>query len=121
MYYVYIITNRRNGTLYTGVTNALSRRAREHREQTCSFTRKYGLSRLVYYEIFGDVNAAIRREKQLKKWRRKWKLNLIESLNPQWLDLYKVIFEQGNIVCFDPAANQREIVFLSQTGNSGPA
>jgi hypothetical protein len=76
---------------------------------------------LVYYEGFGDVNDAIRREKQLKKWRRPWKLELIESLNPQWLDLYAVIFEQGNIVCFDPVTNRREIVFVSQTDNSGPA
>jgi putative endonuclease len=122
MYYVYIITNRRNGTLYTGVTNQLWRRVREHRNRANNgFTQKYGLKRLIYYEAFGDVNAAIGREKQLKKWQRRWKLNLIESLNPQWLDLYETVYEQGNAICFDPVANRRVIVFFaSQIGNPKP-
>ena len=95
MYYVYIMANRRNGTLYTGVTNQIWRRVREHKEGVNEgFTKKYDIKRLVYYEVHGDINRAIRREKTLKNWPRKWKLDLIESINLNWLDLYEFIHEQ---------------------------
>jgi len=91
-YFVYILASQRNGTLYVGVTNDLSRRVWEHREGAPSgFTRKYGVIRLVYYEGFQDIDYAIRREKTLKRWRRAWKLQLIEAENPQWLDLYETL------------------------------
>jgi len=89
-YYVYILASRRNGTLYVGVTNDLARRAFEHREGAGAiFTRRYAVGLLVYYEVYQDVRDAIVREKALKKWRRAWKLKLIESANPQWQDLYE--------------------------------
>jgi putative endonuclease len=88
-YYAYIVASKRNGTLYVGVTNDLSRRIYEHREKVVpGFTRRYKVSILVYYEVLEDVNAAIRREKQMKKWNRTWKLRLIEKYNPVWKDLY---------------------------------
>ncbi len=91
-YYVYILASRRNGTLYTGVTNELVRRVRQHRDgRIVGFTRKYRVTRLVYLEPHQDIEEAIRREKRLKKWRRRWKLNLIESFNPQWRDLWDEI------------------------------
>jgi len=87
-YYLYILASRRNGTLYIGVTNDLSRREYEHREGTAEgFTRRYGVKLLVYCETFSDIREAIAREKTLKKWRRAWQLELIESSNPQWQDL----------------------------------
>jgi putative endonuclease len=87
-YYVYILASRRNGTLYIGFTNNLARRVSEHKNGLIKgFTKKYGVHRLVYYEIFVDPASAITREKQLKKWNRVWKLRLIESLNPDWRDL----------------------------------
>jgi putative endonuclease len=88
-YYVYILASRRNGTLYVGVTNNLIRRVFEHKRGIASsFTRKYHVHRLVHFEQTGDVEAALIREKQLKKWNRKWKLQLIERENPDWRDLY---------------------------------
>ncbi|PTS89153.1 GIY-YIG nuclease family protein [Caulobacter sp. HMWF009] len=91
-YFVYILASQRNGTLYVGVTSDLSRRVWEHREGSSSgFTRKYGVTRLVCYESFQDIGDAIRREKVLKRWRRVWKLELIEAENPQWLDLYETL------------------------------
>ena len=91
-YYVYILTNRRNGTLYTGVTNDLARRAHEHVSGAVDgFTKENGLKRLVHIEEFGTALEAIEREKKLKKWRRKWKLDLIEDTNPDWNDLYDVL------------------------------
>ena len=87
-YYVYILASQRNGTLYIGVTNDLARRCWEHREGVMpGFTKRYGVKLLVYYEVFEDIEAAIRRETRLKKYKRKWKLNLIEGVNPGWLDL----------------------------------
>ncbi|MDP1626766.1 MULTISPECIES: GIY-YIG nuclease family protein [Alphaproteobacteria] len=87
-YFVYILTNQRNGTLYVGVTNDIARRAWEHREGTGSqFTRKYGVHRLVYAETHDDAEQAIRREKALKEWKRDWKIELIEGANPNWNDL----------------------------------
>jgi putative endonuclease len=90
--YVYIMASRRNGTLYVGVTTDLLRRVFEHREGlTPGFTSKYGVKHLVWYEEYGDINDAIAREKTLKRWRRAWKLALIEAQNPQWLDLWDVM------------------------------
>ena len=87
-YWVYILASRRNGTLYIGVTNDLARRSWEHREgMVPGFTRKYGVKILVYFEAFGDIEAAIHRETRLKKYKREWKLNLIESMNSGWQDL----------------------------------
>ena len=88
-YWVYILASERNGTLYVGVTNDLSTRCFEHREGRGSvFTRKYGIRLLVHYEEFERIEEAIAREKKLKKWRRSWKVKLIERDNPQWRDLY---------------------------------
>lgn len=87
-YFVYILASRRNGTLYIGVTNNLIRRVREHKtEYTKGFTARYGVKRLVYFEDTDDVWVAIQREKQLKWWKRRWKLELIEATNPEWRDL----------------------------------
>ena len=87
-YYVYIITNKRNGTLYTGITNNIIRRVYEHKYEIYdSFAQKYHLNQLVYCEIFQDVRLAILREKRIKKWPRKWKIALIEKENPSWKDL----------------------------------
>ena len=91
-FYVYILTNRRNGTLYTGVTSDLVRRISEHKQcKTEGFTKKYGVNRLVYYEIIDTAEEAIRREKQIKAWQRSWKLREIENNNPNWDDLYEQI------------------------------
>ena len=88
-YYVYILASQRNGTLYVGVTSDIVRRAHEHRTGTIAgFSRRYDVKRLVWYEIHGDVREAIDREKRLKRWRRAWKLTLIEGTNPQWRDLW---------------------------------
>jgi len=88
-YFVYLMASKRSGTLYLGVTNDLARRTYEHKsKQNIGFTRRYGVDRLVWYEEFGDVNDAIDREKIMKKWRRAWKVALIEDINPEWKDLY---------------------------------
>jgi putative endonuclease len=88
-YYVYILASRRNGTLYIGVTNDLVRRVYDHKTRTIEgFTEKYGVHTLVYYEPYTDVYDALTREKRLKKWKRQWKIDLIESVNPDWKDLY---------------------------------
>jgi putative endonuclease len=87
--FVYIMTNKRNGTLYIGVTSNLSGRVHEHKEGRGSvFTRRYGLKMLVWYETYPLVVDAIQRETSLKRWPRKWKLDLIEQMNPEWEDLY---------------------------------
>lgn len=94
-FYVYILASRIGGTLYIGVTNDLVRRCYEHREKLADgFTRRYGVSRLVYFECFDEPVNAIRREKQLKKWNRPWKVRLIETDNPNWDDLYPGIASQ---------------------------
>lgn len=86
-YYVYIMTNK-SKTLYTGVTNNLNRRVYEHKNKLLpGFTAKYNITKLVYYEIFNDINQAITREKQIKGWIRKKKIDLIESVNSEWNDL----------------------------------
>jgi len=88
-YYVYILASKRNGTLYTGITNNLKRRIYEHKNNLIKgFTQKYNIHNLVYFETTNDVNAAIEREKNIKKWNRKWKLELIEKQNPNWNNLY---------------------------------
>ncbi|MEK7111281.1 MAG: GIY-YIG nuclease family protein [Patescibacteria group bacterium] len=87
-YYVYILSSKRNGTLYIGVTNDLERRVFEHKNHLVrGFTEKYKINILVYFEQADDVRTALQREKQLKKWNRKWKLDLIENVNPEWKDL----------------------------------
>jgi putative endonuclease len=87
-YYVYILASKRNGTLYIGITNDLARRVYEHKSGLIKgFTKKYSVNKLVYFESTNDVNAAILREKRLKKWKRQWKIELIEKLNPDWNDL----------------------------------
>ncbi len=86
---VYILASKRNGTLYVGVTSDLARRVFEHRsDAVASFTRKYGVHTLVYVEFHDTMADAILREKRIKRWRREWKLALIERDNPQWRDLY---------------------------------
>jgi putative endonuclease len=88
VYFVYILASRVGGTLYVGVTGDLVRRVYEHKEKSVKgFTRKYGVARLVYFEQFGDVSLALQREKQLKRWKRMWKVQLIEEKNPDWVDL----------------------------------
>ena len=88
IYYVYILASKRNGTLYIGVTNDLERRLYEHKNNLIDgFTKRYKVHNLVYYESVNDVNAALQREKQLKRWTRKWKMEFIEKVNPEWRDL----------------------------------
>jgi putative endonuclease len=88
--WVYIVTNRPNGTLYTGVTNDLARRAWEHRTGVAEgFTKRYGLERLVFAERYDDIRTAIQRERNMKHWPRAWKVRLILGQNPGWEDLYE--------------------------------
>ncbi|TSA56479.1 MAG: GIY-YIG nuclease family protein [Planctomycetaceae bacterium] len=88
-FYVYILASKRNGTLYLGVTSDIVKRVWQHKNGFAEgFTNKYGIKRLVYYEIHEDAENAIKREKQLKKWRRAWKVELIEEKNSEWRDLY---------------------------------
>ena len=88
-YYVYILASKRNGTLYICVTSDLIKRVYEHKNNLVKgFTNKYKVHKLVYYEATKNIESAITREKQLKKWSRAWKLELIESVNPEWQDLY---------------------------------
>jgi putative endonuclease len=88
-YYVYLLASERNGTLYVGVTNDLVRRVYEHKNDLADgFTKTYAVHSLVWFESTSSVEEAIRREKQIKDWKRAWKLELIEKSNPQWRDLY---------------------------------
>ncbi|MCA0423962.1 MAG: GIY-YIG nuclease family protein [Proteobacteria bacterium] len=90
--YVYLMTNRPNGTLYCGVTNDIARRAYEHREGLVpGFTRRYGLKHLVWFEAFGDIREVIQRETSIKRWPRAWKVRLIADNNPDWADLYETL------------------------------
>ncbi len=92
MYYVYLTASKKHGTLYLGVTNDLVRRIYEHKNKFVpGFTAQYDVVRLVWYEVYDDPATAIAREKELKKWRRDWKIALIEEENPDWLDLYPSI------------------------------
>jgi len=93
-YYVYLLTNKKNGVLYIGMTNNLERRIFEHKKKLVSgFSKRYGLDKLIYFETFPYVNEAIKREKQLKNWNRQWKIDLIEDENPDWKDLASFWFE----------------------------
>ena len=88
-YFVYMLASQRNGTLYVGVTSDIRKRVSEHKDGTFEgFTKDYGVKTLVWYEPHGDMNEAIKREKRLKRWKREWKLELIEKENPNWRDLY---------------------------------
>ncbi len=94
-YFVYILASKKNGTLYIGVTSDLAKRVYEHKNDLVDgFTKKYGVHKLVYYEMAEDINSMIVREKQLKKWKRDWKIRLIESVNPKWDDLYGFLLSQ---------------------------
>jgi putative endonuclease len=91
-YYVYILASRKNGTLYIGVTSDLAKRIYEHKEKLIDgFTKEYNVHVLVYYEQHNEIEEAILREKQMKKWNRQWKIRLIEENNPEWKDLYEEI------------------------------
>ena len=89
---VYFMANKRDGTLYVGVTSNLARRVYEHREGLIDgFTKQYGLKRLVYYEHHEEIRRALQREKTIKHWPRLWKLALIQDMNPEWADLYETL------------------------------
>jgi putative endonuclease len=89
-YFVYILASQRNGTLYVGVTNDVVSRTAQHRDKCRErFTSKYNVHMLVWFEEYADIHNAIRREKQIKKWNRAWKLELIEKANPDWVDLFE--------------------------------
>jgi len=89
---VYIMASKRNGTLYIGVTSNLVKRVWEHKnDMVAGFTKRYGVHQLVWYEIHENMESALTREKRLKDWKRKWKVELIESKNPTWQDLYQLI------------------------------
>jgi putative endonuclease len=89
---VYILASKRNGTLYIGVTSDLIKRIWEHKNNMVEgFTKRYGVHQLVWYEVHESMESAIEREKRLKEWKRKWKLELIESSNPNWQDLFNTI------------------------------
>ncbi|HOW28914.1 MAG TPA: GIY-YIG nuclease family protein [Elusimicrobiota bacterium] len=91
-YFVYILTDQKNGSLYVGVTGDLQRRVYSHKEKYVDgFTKKYDVNRLVYFEMTDNVLSAIQREKQIKKWNRDWKIALIEKTNPEWKDLYETL------------------------------
>mgnify|MGYP000933608720 FL=1 len=90
--FVYILSNQKNGTLYTGITSNLYVRVWQHKNKTFKgFTEKYNVDKLVYYEIFEDIKEAFYRESNLKNWKREWKIKLIEKNNPEWRDLYEDI------------------------------
>lgn len=90
--FVYIVASRRNGTIYIGVTTDLPKRAWQHREGLVEgFSKRYGCKMLVWYEPHDEIEQAIRREKQMKEWRRSWKLRVIEEMNPNWDDLFETI------------------------------
>jgi putative endonuclease len=91
-YFVYIVASKRHGTLYIGVTSNLAGRVNEHKQDLREgFTKKYGVHMLVWFEEYGDIRDAILREKQIKKWLRAWKIELIERMNPDWADLFEQI------------------------------
>ncbi len=93
---VYILASKKNGTLYIGVTSNILKRVWEHKNSLINgFSKKYSANKLVYFEIWADMYSAISREKKLKKWHRKWKIDLINTINPEWKDLYEEIIS-GN-------------------------
>jgi len=92
VYYVYLLASRKHGTLYVGVTNNLVRRIYQHKSHAVrGFSSRYNVHLLVWFESYDDPTNAIAREKEIKKWRRDWKVNLIEQSNPEWVDLYESI------------------------------
>ncbi|MGH7204311.1 MAG: GIY-YIG nuclease family protein [Candidatus Levyibacteriota bacterium] len=92
MYYVYILASKKYGVLYVGVTNNVIKRTYQHKYNLVEgFTKKYSVHLLVYYESLNDIHSALLKEKQMKKWKRQWKINLIEKNNPEWKDLYEDI------------------------------
>jgi putative endonuclease len=96
VYCVYLLASKPYGTLYIGVTSNIVGRTTQHRDGVFkSFTKKYGIHRLVWFEEFGDIHLAIQREKTMKHWSRQWKINLIEQDNPHWEDLYQRFFATG--------------------------
>ncbi|MCX6166297.1 MAG: GIY-YIG nuclease family protein [Ignavibacteriae bacterium] len=98
IYFVYILASKKNGTLYIGITNNLIRRIVEHKEKIIKgFTAKYDIDKLVYYETYNYVNDAIKREKDLKEWHRKWKIRLIEKENKEWRDLFYDLVSEEEI------------------------
>ena len=106
-YYVYILANRRNGTLYVGVTNNLIRRMYEHKQGLIEgFTKTYGIDQLVWYEATESIESAILKEKRIKKWNRSWKIRLIEERNPLWRDLDNDLFDS-------PTAHEEQFVYGS--------
>ncbi len=105
-YCVYIMTNAHHTVLYTGVTNNLQRRVLEHREGKSSFTKKYNVTKLVFFEYGDDINIAIAREKQIKGGSRKKKIELINSINPEWKDLFEEYFGEG-VIASDSEAVSR--------------
>jgi putative endonuclease len=103
---VYVLASRPNGTLYVGVTSDIYGRMADHKQELFEgFTKRYGVKRLVYYEMHACMDAAIQREKQLKEWKRAWKLRLIEQMNPEWRDLFD---ETTGELLDGPADRQRE-------------
>ena len=93
-YYIYILASKKNGTLYIGVTNDLLKRVWQHKHKLVEgFTKKYSVDKLVYFEVTENIESAILREKQLKKWNRAWKIRLIQEKNPEWNDLFKEIIK----------------------------
>jgi len=108
-YFVYILANKKKGTLYIGVTNNLLRRVLEHKDKIIKgFTSKYDVNKLVYYEMFGNVNYAIQREKRLKEWHRDWKIRLIEENNKEWKDLFYDLIDEKDIEYLREAIKLRE-------------
>jgi putative endonuclease len=96
-YFVYLLASKPQGTLYVGVTNDLTRRIYEHKEELVpGFTKKYGVKMLVWYNSYCDIHDAIAWEKRIKRWRRDWKKNLIERDNPHWIDLYPALSNAGS-------------------------
>lgn len=92
LFYVYILASKKDGVIYIGVTNNLIKRIWEHKSELIEgFSKKYFIKRLVYYEVTRNIESAILREKQIKKWNRKWKLRLIEKQNAEWVDLYSTL------------------------------
>jgi len=91
-FFVYLLCSKRNGTLYTGVTSDLPKRVYQHKHDLVpEFTKKYGVHQLIWYELHENAASALTRERQMKKWKREWKINLIEQGNPTWKDLYELL------------------------------
>ena len=95
LYFVYILASKKNGTLYIGITSNLIKRVYEHKQGLIAgFTKKYNVHKLVYFETTHDVEGAVKRERQLKAWKRQWKIELIEKENSKWIDLYRFLLSQ---------------------------